>query len=255
MMVAALLGFATSLFIPSANAYVPNLKLNWNPWRQTIDILKIAFQNREVFHSIIGISWFWMYGSLFLVQMANYTKLILGGDEHVATLFLTIFSIGIGMGSILCNRLSHQKIEPGLVLFGAIGLSVFAMDFSFANGPLPPSPQGALQFINNAHHWRILIDALLMGTFGGFYVVPLYALVQNRSNPEECSRVIAANNVLNAILMTFAAIFAIVFLNYGFNIPQLFRVTAILNACVALYLCQLMPEFYHRFLDWIKKWF
>jgi len=255
LILVALLGFASSLFIPRATAYVPGLKLNWNPWNQTVDIVRAAFQNRVVFHSIIGVSWFWMYGSLFIIQIANYTKLILGGNEHVVTLLLTTFSVGIGVGSVLCAKLSHKKVEMGLVLLGSMGLSIFACDLSFANSPLPKTMLDVNEFLQYGQNWRIIFDAFWMGAFGGFYVVPLYTLLQIRSKPEKRSRVIAANNILNALGMTIASLFAIFFLNNGFTIPELFLCTSILNAVVAVYLCTFVREFLTGFIAWIRNFY
>ena len=247
----ALLGLATSFFIPKAKAYAPELKLEWEPIRQTFKIIRIAYQNKTIFHSIMGISWFWFYGSIFLTQTAHFTKIILGGSEQVVTLLLTIFSVGIGFGSILCAKLSGKKIETGIVLFGSIGLSIFAIDFSFAHSAFPSSTLDAKEFIYYGQNWRLLLDAFLMGSFGGFFVVPLYALIQNRSIPEERSRIIAANNVLNALWMVASAILAIVLLNAGFTIPELFLITGILNAFVMIYLIITVPEFWDRFITWV----
>lgn len=245
----ALIGWGTSILIPKAPPYAHHLKLDWNPVRQTVQILKETTKNKLIFHIIIGISWFWLYGSNFLTQAANYTK-SLGGNEHVATLLLTTFSIGIGLGSVLCEKMSGRKIEMGLVLFGSLGLTLFAADLSLIHNPIPDSPLGAWEFIGYGQYWRILLDSILMGMFGGFYLVPLYALIQQKSKPEERSRVIAANNIINAIFMTIASLMAIVLLNSGFTIPQFFLVTALLNLVVAVYLCVAVPEFLMRFIIW-----
>ncbi len=254
--IVALLGWAISTLIPKAEPYTKNLKLDWNPLRQTIQVLKASTQNRTVFHAIIGISWFWLYGSNFLTQIANYTKITLGGNEHVATLLLTTFSIGIGLGSILCEKLSHKKVELGLVLLGSLGLTLFAIDLSLAHSPLPhaeSSELGAAEFIQYGQNWRILFDSLMMGAFGGFYLVPLYTLIQQKSEPEQRSRMIAANNILNALFMTVASILAIFLLNLGLSIPQFFLVTALLNAAFAVYLCVVAPEFFTRFITFVFR--
>ena len=249
--VATLMGLISSFYIPKANAAAARLKIEWSPFREASAILKTAHQNHTIFVSIIGISWFWFYGSIFLTQMGNYTKQILGGVGSVTTILLTMFSIGIGFGSVLCDKLSKQKMAMGLVLFGAIGLSVFAIDFSFANSPLPSHPLNLVEFLHYGQNWRVLLDGFLMGMFGGFYQVPLYALMQNLSAPARRSRIVAANNIMNAIFMTLAALLAIVILNLGFSIPQLFLFTGILNAFVGLYLVKGVPQFLSAFLAWI----
>lgn len=251
MGIAALIGLVTSLFIPTAHSCAPNLKLNWDPFTQTINIIKLAYQDRSVFYSIIGISWFWLYGSMFLTQIPNYTKLVLGGNEHVVTLLLATFSVGIGIGSILCNKLSNGKIDIGIVPLGAIGLTLFAADMAFANGSLPDRTPGTIDFLTTGHNWRVPLDTALMGLFGGFYLVPLYALMQNRTQAEYRSRVVAANNILNAIFMTAASGIAILVLNLKFTIPQLFLLTAILNALTTLFIFKQVPEFRTRFLAWL----
>lgn len=250
----ALFGLGSSFFIPEAKSQVPHLKIDWHPVHQTIQIVKTVYEKPMIFYSIIGISWFWLYGSMFLTQIPNYTKWILGGNEHVASLLLITFSVGIGLGSVLCDRLSHHKVEIGLVPFGAIGLSLFAFDFSFANSGLPENTLGALGFLIYKQNWRILLDAFLMGMFGGFYLVPLYAFIQKESEEALRSRIIAANNILNAIFMTGASVIAIVCLNLGFSIPQLFLLTALLNAGVTFYLFKKVPEFLQRFRLWLQNY-
>src|SRR4029077_17177405 len=195
---------------------------------------------------------------------ANFTRDVLGGDEHVATMMLAIFSVGIGVGSLLCERLSGHKVDGrlgpfgeqkggvGLVPFGSIGLSVFAIDLYFASrGLAPGSPTGVDGFLRVAAHWRIVADLILLGMFGGFYIVPLYALIQERSDPAFRSRIIAANNILNALFMVASAAIALGLLKVGCTIPQLFLATGLMNALVALYIYLLVPEFTMRFLAWL----
>ncbi|HXX85342.1 MAG TPA: MFS transporter [Casimicrobiaceae bacterium] len=246
-------GYAVSRGIPNTPAVAPSLKINWNPFTETWRNLHFAYGNRVVWLSMLGISWFWFYGATYLTQFANYTKDILGGDEHVATLLLAIFSVGIGAGSLLCERLSGHKVELGLVPFGSIGLSLFAIDLYFASRGLDAHGElsGAGAFITDPAHWRIVADLVLLGMFGGFYIVPLYALIQERSAPEYRSRIIAANNILNAIFMVASAGIALGLLEAGLSIPQLFLVTGVMNAAVALYIYLLVPEFLMRFLAWL----
>ena len=192
--------------IPVTPAVAPKLKINWNPLTETSRSLRFAYGNRVVWLSMLGISWFWFYGATYLTQFATYTKDVLGGDEHVATLLLAIFSVGIGIGSLLCERLSGHKVEVGLVPFGSIGLSVFAVDLYFASRGLHPQGLAGVEHFLTIHaHWRVVADLVLLGMFGGFYIVPLYALIQERSDPAYRSRIIAANNILNALFMVASA--------------------------------------------------
>jgi 1-acyl-sn-glycerol-3-phosphate acyltransferase len=248
----AVTGYVVSRAIPITPAVAPELKINWNPFTETGRNLRFAYGNRVVWLSMLGISWFWFYGATYLTQFATYTKDVLGGDEHVATLLLAIFSIGIGIGSLLCERLSGRKVEIGLVPFGSIGLSLFAIDLYFASrGLAPASLSGIEGFIGVPAHWRIVADLVLLGMFGGFYIVPLYALIQERSDPAYRSRIIAANNILNALFMVASAGIALGLLKAGLTIPELFLATGLMNAVVALYIYSLVPEFLMRFLAWL----
>ena len=250
----ALLGYAASRGIPSAAAPEPQMRINWNPVSETWRSLRFCRGNRSVFLSILGISWFWFYGATFLSQFPAFAKNYLGGGEGVVTMLLAIFSVGIGLGSLLCEKLSRGRIEPGLVPLGSIGLTLFAVDLFFA---VPPAT-GALNlsaaaFLSQSGSLRVLADLLLIGVFGGFYCVPLYALMQSRAEASHRSRIVAANNILNAMFMVAAALLAIVLLGSGFSVPQLFLVTAILNAVVAAYIYTLRPEFINRFFAWLAR--
>ena len=245
-------GYLTSRAVPSAPPAAPDLKINWNPFTETWANFQFTRGNRTVFLSVLGISWFWFYGATLLAQFPNYCKDVLGGDEHVATVMLTTFSIGVGTGSLLCERLSGHKVEIGLVPFGSIGLTLFALDLYFASPTAAAGHMmGAAQFLAQSANWRILFDLVMIGVFGGFYIVPLYALIQSRAERSHQSRIIAGNNILNALFMVGSAIMAIVLLKAGFTIPQLFLVTALLNAVVAIYIYTLVPEFLMRFLVWL----
>jgi len=248
----AIAGYLVCRRIPEAPAVAPDLKINWNPFTETARNLRLAHGNRVVWLSMLGISWFWFYGATYLTQFANFTKDVLGGDEHVATLLLAIFSVGIGVGSLMCERLSGRKVEVGLVPFGSIGLSLFAIDLYFASrGMTGGVTTGAMGFLAHPANWRVVADLVLLGMFGGFYIVPLYALIQERSDPAFRSRFIAANNILNAIFMVASAGIALGLLKMGVTIPQLFLITGLMNAAVALYIYLLVPEFLMRFLAWI----
>ena len=245
-------GYLLSCLIPLSPAPSPGLKINWNPLTETWRNFQFMRGNRTVFLSVLGISWFWFTGSMFLTQFPNLSKNILAGTEGIVTLLLVVFSIGIGLGSLLCEKLSGHKIEIGLVPFGSIGITLFGVDLYFAlAGHIGHGPVGIREFIAEAGHWRILADLALIGVFGGFYIVPLYALIQSRSDPGHRSRIIAGNNILNALFIVAAAGIAIGMFQLGFTIPQLFLLTAIMNAIVAFYIYTLVPEFLMRFIVWL----
>jgi 1-acyl-sn-glycerol-3-phosphate acyltransferase len=247
----AVVGLAASWLIPRAAAPAPDLKFNWNPFSETWRNLGFAKQNRTVFLSLLGISWFWFYGALFLSQFPNYSKIVLGGDEQVVTLLLALFSIGVAMGSLLCERLSGHKVEIGLVPFGSIGLTMFAIDLFFATPPTPTHLVTPMMFLASEGAWRVAFDLFMVGLFGGFYIVPLYALVQTRSEPRFRSRILAANNILNALFMIAASAIAVLMLGAGASITQLLLLTGVLNLGVAIYIYTLVPEFLLRFVDWL----
>ncbi len=246
------LGVLLSRYIPRAPAADPGLAINWNPFSETWRSFRFLRGNRTVFLSVLGISWFWFFGSMFVIQFPNLSRNFLLADQHVVTLLLVLFAVGIGAGSLLCERLSGHKIEIGLVPFGSIGLTIFAVDLCFVlSAHISDGPVSLREFVREAGHWRILVDLVLIGIFGGLYIVPLYALIQSRSDPRHRSRVIAGNNILNALFMVGAALLAIALFQLGMTIPQLFLVTALLNAAVAAYIYTLVPEFLMRFLVWL----
>ncbi len=245
-------GWLASRAIPSTPAVAPDLSINWNPVSETLRNLRIGHENIVVWRAMLGISWFWFYGAIYLAQLPAFTRDVLGGGEHVFTLLLAVFSVGIGAGSLLCERMSGRKIEIGLVPFGSIGLTLFAVDLWLGTRHLTPQAEmGVTTFLAQGPHWRVLVDVLLLGAFGGFYTVPLYALIQARSAPSHRSRIIAANNIMNALFMVASAGVAIGLLKAGLTIPELFLVVGLLNAAVALYIYMLVPEFLMRFLAWL----
>jgi 1-acyl-sn-glycerol-3-phosphate acyltransferase len=248
----ALAGYVVSRAIPMTPPEAPQLRINWNPFTETWRNLRSAHGNRVVWLSMMGISWFWFYGATFLTQFPNFTRNVLGGDEHVATFLLAMFSVGIGAGSLLCERLSGRKVEVGLVPFGSVGMTVFAIDLWLASRNLHASSLGGIDvLLQNPAHWRVIADLVLIGVFGGFYIVPLYALIQQRSDPAYRSRIIAANNILNALFLVASAGIALGLLKAGLDIPALFLVTGLMNAVVALFIYLLVPEFLMRFLAWL----
>ena len=248
-------GYLASRAIPAAPAPVPGLAVNLNPFSETWRNIGFARQNRTVFLSILGISWFWLYGALFLAQFPVYAKNVLGGDETSVTLLLAIFTVGIGLGSMLCEKLSGKHVEIGLVPFGSIGLTLFGLDLVFASPASLPSaaPLAISALLGLPSTWRVLFDLFGLGLFGGFFIVPLYVLIQLRSAPEHRARIIAANNILNALFMVVGALAAAGLLGNGLSIPLLFGIAALCNALVAIYIYRQVPEFMLRFIAWLRR--
>ncbi len=249
----ALLGLFFSLRMPPVAAPDPTLAINWNPFSETWRNVGYIRGNRAVLLSCLGISWFWFFGSVFITQLPTYAQLVIGGNANVYTFLLTVFSLGIGIGSLLCERMSGHKVEIGLVPFGSIGMTLFGVDLYFAKPDLATVHDlTVMALLAQPWIWRVLADLLLMAVFSGFFIVPLFALIQTRSDPTRRSRVIAANNILNALFMVVAAGLSAVLLNAaGLSIPQLLLATALMNAVVAIYIYTLVPEFLMRFLSWI----
>jgi len=253
----ALVGRGVAQAIPRAPATDPGLVINWNPISETWRNLKLANQNVVVFRSLLGISWMWFFGAVFLSQFPSFAKEVLHGDEQVASLLLVVFSVGIGVGSLLCETLSRRQVEIGLVPLGAIGMSVFAIDLYFASRGLAPATHdmGIGAFLHQPAHWRVMADLALLSLFAGLYSVPMYALIQLRSQPTHRARIIAANNILNALFMIGSSVIAGALLGAGFTIPQIFLFTGIANAVVAFYIFMLVPEYLLRFVAWVLSRF
>ena len=250
-------GWVASRSIPEAAAPEPMLRINWNFITETCRIIKYSREDRTVFWAIIGISWFWFYGATFLSLVPTYTRDVLSADERIATLMLTAFSIGIGTGSLLCEKLSHKQINLGLVPIGAIGLTIFAADLSLISLPDIKLSEGNMIltadiFLQYFNHWRVLIDLSMIGLSGGLYMVPMYALVQKRSNPCHRSRIIAANNIINAILMVISAVLMILLISAGIEIPEIFFIVAMLNLMVMVMISRKEPEFLTQFVKYIR---
>jgi 1-acyl-sn-glycerol-3-phosphate acyltransferase len=251
---AALLGRVVAQFIPSVPATDPSLKINWNPFTETWRNLKLAHGNIVVFRSLLGISWMWFFGAVFLSQFPSFAKEVLHGSSQVASLLLVVFSIGIAIGSLLCETLSRRHVEIGLVPLGAIGMSVFSIDLYFASRGLPASAELTIsQFISMSAHWRVMTDLALLSLFAGLYSVPMYALIQLRSQPTHRARIIAANNILNALFMIASSVIAGALLGAKFTIPQIFLFTGLANAVVAFYIFMLVPEYFLRFVAWVAS--
>ena len=248
----ALLGRVLAQAVPVSPATDPGLRINWNPVTETWRNLKLAYGNIVVYRSLLGISWMWFFGAVFLAQFPSFARDVLHGDERVASLLLVVFSVGIGIGALLCEMLSKRHVEIGLVPLGAIGMSVFSIDLYFASRALPSaSLMGLAAFLAQHLHWRVLADLLLLSLFTGIYSVPMYALIQIRSQPTHRARIIAANNILNALFMIVSSIGVGLLLSAGFSVPQVFGLVGLLNAVVAVYIFLVVPEYLLRFVAFI----
>lgn len=252
----ALLGRAVAQPIPATPATDPGLRMNWNPFTETWRNLVLAHGDVVVFRSLLGISWMWFFGAVFLSQFPSFAKDVLHGNEQVASLLLVVFSIGIGVGSLLCEVLSRRHVEIGLVPLGAIGMTVFSVDLYFATRSLAAPEAGIFtlaSFVAQPAHWRVMADLALLSLFAGLYSVPMYALIQLRAAPTHRARIIAANNILNALFMIASSVLAGLMLTLGASIPQIFLAVGLANALVGAYIFLLVPEYLLRFVSWVAS--
>ncbi len=255
----AIMGYLASRDIPDSPAGAPNLTINWNPITETYNNLKFIWQHQSLWLAVIGISWFWFVGATLLAQFPNFAKITLHGNESVFILMLSVFSIGIGIGSLSCEKLSKHKVELGLVLFGGIGLTLFCADLYATSSRISTAlatstiTRSYIDFFSITSHYHLLADILLIGVFGGFYIVPLYAYIQSNAEKSHQSRVIAGNNILNALFMVISALFSLWIFDLGFSIPELFLATAIISTIVIAYLSIRQPEYLTSFFAWLRR--
>ena len=263
----AVFGLVASTFVPATGEAAPDLKLRFGIWRETLATLKLArAEGKGVWNSLLAISWFWFVGAVVLSQIPAIGKDVLRGDTTVVTSLLAVFSIGVALGAVMCERLSGHKVEIGLVPVGSIGLSLFTADLALSaahfSAALPAAMPNALaagglalfgwtEFLQAQGGARILADIALLGFFGGLFIVPLYAFVQLRTAPERQSRIISANNILNALFMVGAAGLSAGLLAAGLSVTGLVLVCAGLNALVALWIYKTVPQFLWRFACWV----
>jgi 1-acyl-sn-glycerol-3-phosphate acyltransferase len=253
MIAVAMVGYLTATRIPKVPITDPVPHVRWSPLGPTRDVLRIAASKRSVWLSILGITWFWAFGSAFLSLFPVYAKNVLGGDPGVATSFLAMFSCGIAAGSLICSRLSRHRLELGLVPIGAAGMSLFCLDLFWVGQPwavVDGQSLGMAGFLSTLAGWRILFDLFMVSAFGGMYIVPLYTLIQKRSDPAQRSRVIAANNIVNSFFMVAMSLALIAAQGLGLTPWQIFGILAVLNAIASLYIFWQVPEFLIRFLAW-----
>jgi 1-acyl-sn-glycerol-3-phosphate acyltransferase len=253
VLVVAVIGWLSSLRIPLAEAKAADLKVDWNIPRVSWGLIKLSTGNPPVFLAILGISWFWMLGASYLTQIPNFTVTVLSGSPGIIALILCAFTVGIAAGSLLCDKLSGHKLEIGIVPFGALGLSLFGFDLYFASVAYAGVDEvNPLSFIMRPDGQRILLDITLIGLAGGIYIVPLYSMVQARTEDKKRARFIACNNILNSLFVVLASLLGIVLLGVAeFSIPEFFLTIALINVVVAVFLFVLVPEFSMRFLVWL----
>ena len=249
----AVVGRRASSGVPQQTADRPDVRINWNPVSETLHNLRLAWANRTVFITLIGISWMWFFGAVFLSQFPSFAKEVLHGDAQVASLLLVLFSVGIGVGSLMCEALSRGRVEMGLSPVGAMGMTLFAVDLYVASSGLPSAElMGIQSFVAQPHHWRVMADLLLLSLFAGIYSVPMYALIQQQSHNSECARIIAANNILNALFMIASSLIAGALLGAGLSVPEVIFCTAVANAAVTLGVFVAEPQYLRRFSGWLQ---
>lgn len=248
----ATVGILSSCFLRPLPAQAPGLPIRLGFVRPAWAMGRLLWKNRTVRLSALGAAWFWFYAAAVLSLLPGLCKDTLGGDARLFTLFLAIFAIGIGIGALLCQRLSRQRVELGLVPLGSIGLTVFTVDLYLATRHATPTGEalGPLAYLLRAGSWRVVLDLLLLSITAGLYIVPLQTLIQQRSADSERSRVIAAGNMLNALFMVAAAGLLVAVQAFNWTPPALFAAIAALNLGVAVYIYTVVPEFLYRFLAW-----
>ncbi|MCR9941515.1 MFS transporter [Vibrio owensii] len=250
----SLLGFLSSANIPSLPSKKSD-KVKFEPVTGLKKTLKLAQKQRGIWMSILAISWFWFMGATYLTQFPNFAREHLFADSTVVSLLLALFSVGIATGSWLCEKLSFNQVELGILPFGILGLTIFSGDLLWAVPAIESFPSqyyDVQSFIAQSSHIRVMIDLFLVGVSGGVFIVPLYAFIQSRSEEGECAQSIAANNIMNALFMVASAAVSILVLSVlEFSIVELFAILAVGNFIVAIYVYRQVPEFTQRFVSYL----
>ena len=255
----ALIGWRASCAIPDAPSEGSDIRISLNPIADAAGNIRLARENMTVFYCIMGISWFWLFGGSFLTQVPNFAVTVLQGHATLISVLLGAFIVGVAIGSLLCAKISGRQVEPGLIPFGAIGLTLFSADLFFASSSFQLANAAAtavmpMQFLTLSGGVRIFVDLMAIGLFGGMFIVPLYAMVQSRTESHKRARVIAANNVFNAIFMVSGALLGIVCLSIvQMSIPEFFALISAANLLFLMLLMWRVPEFKLRFLAWITN--
>ncbi len=242
----AIIGWLASLFIPPTSRAHPHLIVNKNFLMETWNIVKFAGSHRDIFLSIIGISWSWLVGGTFVSQFPTFTKDILGAQSQMVALFMCFFSIGIAIGSLACNKILHGEVNAKYIPLAIFVMGIFIFDLHFASQFFLHLKHAELltvwQFIAYPASWRIIADIILLSIAGGIYIVPLYALLQVRSPENHRARIIAANNIVNAIFMVISALMIMFLLELHFTLTKIFLTLALFNTGIALYMTKLLPH-------------
>lgn len=247
----SILGLATSYLIPQAQAEAPDLAIDYNPIRSGRKIFSALKSDQSNFYTVFGISWFWFFGATFLTQIPNFSREYLNGDPYVATLLMAMFSIGIGLGSLLSSKLSRGRVELGLVPIGALGMTLSGAWLGLMDFPAAADSTSVAAMFTQWFTIKALLALVLLAVFGGLFIVPLYAWLQSNTPKDYLSRNIAANNILNALFMVIAGIFAIICFALGNTIQSLFLIVALLNAVVGLFIFNRVPEFTLQLCAWL----
>lgn len=241
VVIIAVLGYLSSRFILKQQVSSPDLKIDWNFFRTSFQTLQYAKSLPLIFMILLGNSWYWFYGATYLTQIPQLTQQNLHASENVVSLLLTFFSVGIGVGSLLCRRIGGSEVNIKMVPIGAIGLTLFAFYLALSLAYVPERTGAMMNVADMFNHgmvyYHVMLAVTLLGISGGFYIVPLYAMMQAYSPRSHRARVVAANNILNAVFMVSSAIFSIIILSVlKIDIKILFSITAVLSAGFTLWL-------------------
>ena len=249
----ALLGRAAVHWVPATPSPMPTLRIRMHPWRETRDTLALARQDPLLWRTMLAISWMWFYGAVFLAQFPAFAKLVLHGDAQVALVLLVLFSVGLGLGALSCERLSRGRVEIGLTPYGALGMTVFALDLFFACKAVQPPTQGLWDvagFLQQGAHWRVVVDLVALSLSAGIYSVPMHALFQWRGPASHVARLVAANNILNALYMVLSSLSVAGLLAAGLDMAEVFLTLAVANALHLAWLLWREPDYARRAWAW-----
>ncbi|MBH5329757.1 MFS transporter [Eikenella sp. S3360] len=245
-------GLVASMFMPRVAPKTPDAEIDWYIVRNSKTILKQAFADKNIYAAIIGISWFWFIGAVYTTQLPTFTKLHLGGNDNVFNLMLTLFSIGIGSGSVVCAKLSHRRLNLGWVAVGTVGMAVFGLLLvALTHGARYHEYGGIGSFLLRGDAYAVMLCIVLLGFCGGFFSVPLYTWLQTASSEEFRAHAIAANNIVNGFFMVAAALLSAILLWLFDSINLLYLVVALGNIVVLVYLLKIAPPIG----EGVKKWF
>lgn len=254
--IVALAGWLISLQIPRAPSEAPDLKINWNIFQETLNLIKLTCQDKKVIAATLGISWFWGFGLIYLTQSPNFVYLYLHSNAQVGTFIISVFSIGIGIGAISCTKFSPDgKLNLGLIPFAAFGIVPFALDLAWSNYHIVPEAKpillGITDFLYYKNNWRTLIDLFFIAFFNGLFAVPLYVSVQRLAKPDQLGQIVAAGNIINTTVMILNTVIATILFAFHFSIPQVFLAFTFLQLIVAIVCYRLLTNDFLNLLSWL----